>query len=159
MLDVNNTIAFMRWLFIYIIFLLIIMANDITEEENIRATKYIKALNEGVKRLKENLNDRNTLIKLVKVYLVDWYLLGRNSPCPKSELNIPKEVYEEFTKHDLVDENDKMTDWGKEYASRCYDELINKLSLERGLEYYTWVEARSHYLGLPMPLSSPHLFK
>jgi hypothetical protein len=92
------------------------MANDITEEERIRAREYIKALDEGVKRLEENLKngDRNTLIKLVRVHLVDWYLLGRNSPCPKSELNIPEKVYKEFREQDFMDENDKMTDLGKD---------------------------------------------
>jgi hypothetical protein len=54
-----------------------------------------------------------------------------------------------------MDENDKMTDLGKEYASRWYNELLNKLFIERGQEYHTWIGARRHYLDLPMPLSSP----
>jgi len=97
--------------------------------------------------------------KRVIVALIDWYLLGKDSYCPKSELGISKEICEELRKRSLMNEEEKMTTIGKKFASHMYTMLINELSSKRGLEYYTWVEARRHYLGLPMPLSSPHLFE
>jgi hypothetical protein len=96
-------------------------------------------------------------VKLLKVKLVEWYLLGKESYCPKSELNISEEMCNEMKARGFVDENEKMTPLGKKYASCWYTEIINKLGEDRGPEFYTWAEAARNYLGLPMLLSSPHL--